>query len=91
MTRSRTRVETRTREKTQTRIREAGLTNLEEQVLRMHHGIALPEDAPLEFRGEDDPQVHAELVAMERRAIAHMARPDDQRRKQAIIDELQGL
>ncbi len=84
-------VSTRTQIQTETKLREAGLNDLEERALRMLHGIAIADNEPLEFRGEDNPDVSASLEAIEKRALQHLMGTADARRKQAIIDQLRDI
>ena len=54
---------------TKTEIQETRLTPLEENVLRMRRGVALPDDTPIEFLGAENPELSAQLAEIERRAI----------------------
>ena len=54
---------------TQTKTRETTLTPLEEKVLRMRHGVSVPDNTPLEYPGTEDPELNAKLAEIERRAI----------------------
>ena len=54
-----------TRVKTKTR-----LSPLEEQVVRMRHGLRAPESLVLEQRGEGNPELTAELAQIEQRALS---------------------
>ena len=46
------------------------LTALEEKVVRMRHGLRAPHDLVLEQVGQENPEVAAQLKAIEERAIA---------------------
>jgi hypothetical protein len=57
----------------------------------MRHGIAIADDEPLEFSGQDRPEVVATLERLERRALQHLMGAADAHRKQAIIDQLREI
>lgn len=77
--------------------RQANLSREEELVLRMRHGIAEPQGAALEFRGQHIPEIKAKLAMMELAAIDEMAEmtpaedPRDSALKARIIDRLKRL
>lgn len=72
---------------------------LEEKVLRMRHGYPVADDAPLSRVGQDNPDLAAQLMAIELRALERSGRLAELRRevgldengqdtKQKIIDKL---
>jgi hypothetical protein len=77
--------------KTEVAFRRAGLSDLEEQVFRMLHGVRVEDNAQLEMRGQQDTSVRVRLEQMERRVLAHLQTSEDARRKQAIIAELRDI
>jgi hypothetical protein len=50
-----------------------GLTGLEEQVVRMRHGLKAPAELTLEDKAGDNLGLRAELRAMEQRALQAVA------------------
>jgi DNA-directed RNA polymerase sigma subunit (sigma70/sigma32) len=92
VTRTKTRETTRTRVATDRSFAALGLTDVEEKVVRMRHGLALAPDAALEFHEPEQGAVRAELRALEARAMAAIAKGGDAARiKAEIIDELRDL
>lgn len=85
---TRTRVATRERVITPSRIREAGLSSLEEKVLRMRAGIGLEPSAELEQHAVANPETMRRIEAIEREAVIKLGSGHDARRKQSIIDQL---
>jgi len=66
------------------------LSPLEEKVLRMRHGLGAPDSLRLERVGQDNPEVAAELAAIEERAMRMVgARQSPAKRKiiQALKDK----
>jgi DNA-directed RNA polymerase sigma subunit (sigma70/sigma32) len=55
--------------KATTKVRTQTLTAIEEKVVRMRHGLRAPADHNLEAVGRENPEVWAQLEAMERRAL----------------------
>lgn len=91
MTRTQTRTATQTRVTTDRSLQRAGLTDLEEKVVRMRHGLQLAPDAELSFRGQEIVETRAALAAIEARAIAGLSTSEEARIKAEIIDELRDL
>ena len=86
-----TRVVTRERVDVQTQLRHAQLSDLEEQVVRMRHGLALAPEAALEQRQMPTAEVRQRVAEIERQAVGQLLNDKDLRRKQAIIDQLRDL
>ena len=91
MSKRKSKVSVRQQVQTEVAFRKAGLTDIEEQVVRMLHGIGVADNAQLEMRGQQDANVSAHLEQMERRVLAHLQTNHDARRKQAIIAELRDI
>lgn len=91
MTRTSTRTATQTRVTTERSLQRLGLTDVEEKVVRMRHGLALAPDAELEFRGQEVAESRAALAAIEARAIAALSVSEEARVKAEIIDDLREL
>ncbi|MEY3015176.1 MAG: hypothetical protein RIT45_3911 [Pseudomonadota bacterium] len=91
MTRTRTRTATQTRVTTERSLQQLGLTDVEEKVVRMRHGLALAPDAELEFRGQEIAETRAALAAIEARALGALSVSDEARIKAEIIDELRKI
>ena len=91
MSKQRTRVSTRERADIETRVREAQLTDLEEQVVRMRHGLALQPEQELAQRGMPFVETQQRVATMERRAVSQLLNSNDMRRKQRIIDHMKDL
>ena len=75
MTREQNRTRTRTitgQRELQKALRTAGLTREEELVLRMRHGIAEPNTAKLEFRGQSSEEMATKLAMIESEVLANM-------------------
>ena len=74
-------VQTRTATQTVEQVREAlnrpGLTQEEENVLRMRMGIGEPGSHELEFRGQNHPETRAKLAMLERTLLEAMRRRPD--------------
>ena len=76
------------------------LTAKEEQVLRMHYGIAADPDMPLEFEGQDFEATRRKLAEIELRALQMIqaqggtkrsGKPAPSPTKSKIIEKLRGL
>lgn len=91
MSKLRTRVQTHQEIATETRIRTAGLSDLEEKVLRMRHGLALAPDAVLEQRQISSHEARDRVAAVEQRAVSMLLNQRELRRKNAIIKQLNDL
>ena len=91
MSKRKSKVSVREEVKTEVAFRRAGLTDIEEQVFRMLHGVSVADHAPLEMRGQQDANVRTRLEQMERQVLAHLQTSEDARRKQAIIAELRDI
>jgi len=72
VTKTKTQVSTRTRVATDRSLARVGLTDLEEKVVRMRHGLPLAADAVLEQRGQEHPETRMALEAIEARALAKL-------------------
>lgn len=66
-------------------IRRAELTNQEEKVLRMLHGIPMAHEAELQTHAGVTAQTRAQLEALEHKAV------DALRRQRAVIDRLRKI
>ncbi|MEO1483648.1 MAG: hypothetical protein AAFU77_16180 [Myxococcota bacterium] len=73
--------------KTRIETRERTLTETEEKVVRMRHGLAAPADLELEFLDEAHPELADTLRAIEERAIAAVA-PRSNEAKRKIVSAL---
>lgn len=60
----------KTTRRTRVQTQQVGLTSIEEKVVRMRHGLAAPSDMVLEQKGDGNPELTAELRAIEERALA---------------------
>ncbi len=81
---------TRERVLTETRIREAGLTALQEKVVRMRAGMAVAPEHQLE-QHPASAETLKRIEAIEHEAVARLQGSEDARRKQAIIAQLREL
>jgi DNA-directed RNA polymerase sigma subunit (sigma70/sigma32) len=86
VTKTKTQVSTRTRVATDRSLARIGLTDLEEKVVRMHHGLPLAADAMLEQRGQEHAETRLALEAIEARALARL-RPSEENQ---ILSEIIG-
>ena len=86
----RTHVTTRERVLTETRIREAGLTALEEKVVRMRAGVAVGPEHALE-QHPANAETLRRIEAIEHEAVARLQSSEDAQRKRAIIEQLRQL
>jgi hypothetical protein len=92
VTKTRTRETTRTRVATDRSLSPFGLTDTEEKVVRMRHGLTLAPDAEMEFRDMQGGLAAEELRAIEARVVAAMTSGGDAARiKAEIIGELRDL
>ncbi len=91
MSKIKSKVSVRQEVKTEVAFRRAGLTDLEEQVVRMVHGVGVEANVQLEMRGQQDAKVRARLEQMERSVLAHLQSSQDAQTKKAIIDELRDI
>ena len=60
---------TMTKKTTKTRVKTTTLTPLEEKVVRMRHGLRAPDNLAIEYMGQDNPELAAQLAEIEERAI----------------------
>lgn len=71
------------------------LSRVEELMLRMHHGITVPSDEPLDMLGGGDPGLQARLAAVEKATledIEQQGSPERRNRtRERIVDSLKKL
>ena len=74
-------------------IRKRVLTDQEEQVIRMRHGVGEPDSTKLQFRGQKHEETKIKLAMMEREFINELreVEPEREARKERIIDKLRNL
>lgn len=72
---------------TLTQTRDRVLTETEEKVVRMRHGLKAPEDLELEFLDQAHPEAAAQIRAIEERALAAVG-PRRNSTKLAIVKSL---
>lgn len=74
-------------------IRKRVLTDQEEQVIRMRHGVGEPDSTKLKFRGQKHEETKIKLAMMEREFINELreVEPEREARKERIIDKLRNL
>ena len=74
-------------------IRKGGLTDLEEKVIRMRYGISESDSAPLQFRGQSNPETRVKLAMMEQEFLSETRDVDPERKakKDRLIEKLQNL
>ena len=68
---------TDTKERMRETLAKAKLTQEEENVLRMRHGVSEPGGHRLETRGQDNPETRAKLALLEKSIIDAMRRRPD--------------
>ena len=91
MTKTRTSTVIRTRTEADVALRQAQLSSEEEKVLRMRYGIAMDASAPLQGHEPSQPEVAAQLAAMEQRNLAQLTDRVDATRRAAIIERLRRM
>ncbi len=86
MIRTKTETLVRTRTEFDRALRTANLSAEEENVLRMRYGVTAQDDMVLSFRGDDQPEVAAQLADLEQKALAMLQnqKVDDGRRASII-------
>ena len=86
-----------TRLELQKALKECDLTREEELVIRMRQGVSVSPTEMLEFRGQDNVELSAELAAIESDALQHMTprlvaeSGEGSELKDAIVDRLKQL
>ena len=86
-------IESRTHVRGLQLIRKGGLTDLEEKVIRMRYGISESDSAPLQFRGQSNPETRVKLAMMEQEFLSETRDIDPERKakKDRLIEKLQNL
>jgi hypothetical protein len=91
VSKQRTRSSTRQRTELETRVQEAQLTDLEEQVIRMRHGVVLQPEQQLAQRTMPLEETRLRVAAIEHCAVEQLLNSNDMRRKQRIIEHLRDI
>lgn len=91
MSQTKTQTVVRTRVELDQALRRAQLTAEEENVLRMRYGVPLDPTAPLELRGQAQPEVRAQLALLEKQLLTPTTTDVDEGRRATIIDRLRKL